>query len=156
MKLERIFVEQFRQCINSKLKSQFTTQNKKVQKRKIKKLKKKEHDQEREREERERNEREEQQKNQPEIEGKIQINNDKAIEILTGNTLDEIYIENALKNNPEDSKTQIKEPKTVGEIKQNFQDVKDKKKKNKKNKKKGKQAENQEDERTKNEEQKEE
>ena len=58
MKLERIFVDQFRQCINSKLKSQFTTQNKKVQKRKIKKLKKKEQDQEREREERERNERE--------------------------------------------------------------------------------------------------
>ena len=59
MKLERIFIDQFRQHINSKLKSQFTTQNKKVQKRKIKKLKKKEQDQEREREERERNEREE-------------------------------------------------------------------------------------------------
>ena len=39
MKLERIFVEAVREHVNFQLKSQFTTSNKKVQKRKIKKLK---------------------------------------------------------------------------------------------------------------------
>lgn len=42
MKLERIFVEVFRDKITQELRSNLTTTNKKVQKRKIKKLKEKE------------------------------------------------------------------------------------------------------------------
>lgn len=36
---ERFFIDQFRDHINSKLKSRFTSQNKKLQKKKLKKLK---------------------------------------------------------------------------------------------------------------------
>jgi len=49
--LERIFIDQFREHINSKLKSRFTSQNKKLQKKKLKKLKQKEQMQEKERQE---------------------------------------------------------------------------------------------------------
>lgn len=48
--LERIFIDQFRELINLKLKSRFTSQNKKLQKKKMKKLKQKEQLQEKERE----------------------------------------------------------------------------------------------------------
>lgn len=50
MKLERIFIEVFREKITADLKSNFTSTNKKVQKRKIKKLKQREQQLEMERE----------------------------------------------------------------------------------------------------------
>lgn len=42
MRLERILIEQFRFIVTSKLKSHFTTANRRLQKKKIKKLKQKE------------------------------------------------------------------------------------------------------------------
>jgi hypothetical protein len=50
MRMERIFIDTFRNMVTSKLKSQFTTANRRLQKKKIKKLKQKEQAQERERE----------------------------------------------------------------------------------------------------------
>ena len=50
MRMERIFIDAFRNMVTSKLKSQFTTANRRLQKKKIKKLKQKEQAQERERE----------------------------------------------------------------------------------------------------------
>jgi len=50
MCLERVFVDCFRERTTSQLRSQFTTTNKKLQKRKIKKIKQREQEQERERE----------------------------------------------------------------------------------------------------------
>lgn len=50
MRMERILIDAFRNMVTSKLKSQFTTANRRLQKKKIKKLKQKEQAQERERE----------------------------------------------------------------------------------------------------------
>lgn len=51
MRLERIFVEQFRTYINSKLSRGLKSQNKKLLKKKLKKMKQKEQEKERELEE---------------------------------------------------------------------------------------------------------
>lgn len=49
MKLERLFMDQFRDHITSKLQGRYTTANKKLRKKKVRKLKKKEEQQEQER-----------------------------------------------------------------------------------------------------------
>ena len=80
MCLERQFVDCFRERTTSQLRSQFTTTNKKLQKRKIKKIKQREQDQEREREAKRQVEQKEKETCQ------IKLNNQKAVEMLLGST----------------------------------------------------------------------
>ena len=107
MKLERVFVDCFREMINLKLKQQFTSTNKKVQKRKIKNLKKKEQEKERERE----LEEERKKKEAEQADNKITVNTSNAVQMLIN-------------------------PEPVQLTKQDFTEVKENKKKKKKGKKK--------------------
>ena len=79
MMLQRIFIDRFRDHVNNKLKSRFTSQNKKLQKKKLKKLKAKEQAQEKEREQKLLEE-----KKAAEPVPEIKVNNSRAIEMLIG------------------------------------------------------------------------
>lgn len=81
LKLERLFVEVFRDKVTEELKSNLTTTNKKVQKRKIKKLKQKEQQLEREREEKLL---QEQKAQQDEHKNLVKVQHAQAIELLIG------------------------------------------------------------------------
>ena len=104
MRLERILIEQFRFIVTSKLKSHFTTANRRLQKKKIKKLKQKEQERERERQLEEEKKREiEEKKNQKEKKNEgIVVNNVNAIELLIGTS--------ALSNIQETKPVQTEEP----------------------------------------------
>ena len=138
MKLERIFVDSFREKITSDLKTKFTSTNKKVQKRKIKKIKQREQQLEKEREEKRIKEEQDQKQ---EI---ITVQNKMAVQMLIGghnssqDTINEAHVSEA-----KPDQEQLNEFKVKAENASLTQQEKKKTKRNKKKKGNAKKEESQ-------------